>query len=284
MRLFNRWARVATVVGAGAVALGVVGTVAAQSTGDPWWHDVFGIQPLVGHSTEGEVAISKGDPRLTYDLMSGSLGRARQEFQAGSDEYIGCQVFTDPSDGQFLTCAARDALGETLECTTMFEPGEFELRQHMMLNAALNLTDQHYVIIAVDRAEGFCASLQVMAASADFLVPREPLSECTELNSVDLGPFGGSPVIVPNNACVKVTRFAKPNWRYGPNRTMQVQNPTGNAYPVEFDYKQACTNKQGSGRFDHNFDDQYLPGLSDACTLFIKLKGGGNGIISLRYW
>ncbi|HEY6724635.1 MAG TPA: hypothetical protein VI197_11415 [Polyangiaceae bacterium] len=281
MRLINRWARVATAAAAGALVLGV-GTVAAQSTGDPWWHEIFQAGPDNGQSEQGEVAIVR-NPALGFDLMSGSLGRAKQAFPE-TEEYIGCQVFTDPNDGQFLTCAARDAFGSTLECTTLYEPGEFQLRQHMMLNAALNLTDTHYVAIAVNRNSGECASLQVMAASADFLAPREPLSECTEQNSVDLGPFGGSPVIVPNNACVKVTRFAKPSWKYGPNRTMQLQNPAGNAYPVEFDYKQVCTNQKGSGRFDHNFDDQYLPGLSDTCTLFIKLKGRGNGIISLRYW
>ena len=281
MRLTNRSVRVATAAAAGALALGV-GTVAAQSTGDPWWHEVFQTGPDNGQSEQGEVTIVR-NPALGFDLMSGNLGRAKQAFPE-TEEYIGCQVFTDPGDGQFITCAARDIDGQTLECTTMYSPTQFQLRQHMMLNAALNLTDTHYVAVAVNRNNGECASLQVMAASADFLVPREPLSECTEQNSVDLGPFGGSPVIVPNTACVKVTRFAKPNWRYGPNRTMQLQNPTGNAYPVEFDYKQACTNKQGSGRFDHNFDDNYLPGLSDACTLFIKLKGRGNGVISLRYW
>lgn len=281
MRSINRWARVATAAAAGALALGV-GTVAAQSTGDPWWHEIFQTGASNGQSEQGEVTIVRNPP-LGIDLMSGSLGRAKQAFPE-TGEYIGCQVFTDPNDGQFLTCAARDAFGNTLECSTLYEPGQFELRQHMMLNAALNLTDTHYVAIAVNRLSGECASLQVMAASADFLVPREPLGDCTEANSIDLGPFGGSPVLVPNNACVKVTQFAKPNWKYGPNRTMQLQNPAGNAYPVEFDYKQVCTNKQGNGRFDHNFDDQYLPGLSDACTLFIKLKGTGNGIVSLRYW
>lgn len=282
MRLTKRWARLAAGAAAGVLALGV-GSVAAQSTEEPWWHEVFGTGPANGQSDTGEVTIVR-NPALGFDLMSGNLGRARQEFQAGTGEYIGCQVFTDPNDGQFLDCAARDAFGATLECTTMYEPGQFELRQHMMLNAALNLTDTHYVAVAVNRLSGECASLQVMAASADFLAPREPLSECTESNSVDLGPFGGSPVSVPNNACAKVTRFAKPTWKYGPNRTMQLQNPAGNVYPLEFDYKQACTNRQGSGRFDQNFDDQYLPGLSDACTLFIKLKGQGDGLISLRYW
>lgn len=282
MRLSKRWARVATAAAAGAVALGV-GTVAAQSTGDPWWHEVFATGPDNGQSETGEVTIAPNFfPGL--DMMSGNLGRARQGFQAGTGEYIGCQVFTDPSDGQFLTCAARDAAGNELECLTQFTANEFALREHMMLNAALNLTDTHYVAVTVSRTSGECTTLQVMAASADFLAPREPLSECTESNSVDLGPFGGSPVTVPNNACVKVTKFAKPNWKWGPNRTMQLQNPSGNVYPVEFDYKQACTNRAGSGRFDSNFDDQYLPGLNDTCTLFIKLKGQGNGLISLRYW
>jgi len=280
MRVTKRWARVATACAAGAFALGV-GTVAAQSDDEPWWYEIFQAGPDFSQSEVGEVSVvMNGIGGL--DWMSGNLGRAREEF-AETGEYIGCQIITDPNDGQFITCAARDRAGQTLECTIQYEPGEFALRQHMMLNAAVNLTDSHYVAIAVN-PNGECALLQVMASSADFLAPREPLSECTEANSVDLGPFGGSPVSVPNNACVKITRFAKPNWKYGPNRTLQLQNPTGNRYPVPYEYKQTCTGANGSGQFDVNYDNQYLPGMSDACTLFIKLEGAGNGTLSLRYW
>jgi len=283
MRLTKRWGRVAIAAAAGALAIGV-GTVAAQSPPSRWWHVIFQTGPLANQSTNGEVHIELSTPG-GLGIMSGNLGRARQEFPR-TGEYIGCQIITDPADGQFITCAAKDAAGKVLECTTLFEPDEFELRRHMMLNAAVNLTDTHYVAIGV-KSNGECAWLQVMAASADFLVPREPLNDCTEANSIDLGNFGGSPITVPNNACVKVTRFAKflsPPWKYGPNRTLQLQNPSGNVYPIDFDYKQACTGAQGSGRFNSNYNDQYLPKMSDACTLFVKLKGKGNGIISLRYW
>jgi hypothetical protein len=280
MRLTKRWARGATACAAGALALGV-GTVAAQSGEDPWWYEVFQTGPDLDQSTNGEVKIvENGEGGLNW--MSGNLGRARQEFPE-TGEYIGCQIITDPNDGQFITCAARDAAGHELDCTILYEPTQFALRQHMMLTAAVNLTDSHYVAVGV-KQNGECGVLQVMASSADFLAPREPLNECTEQNSVDLGAFGGSPVSVPNNACAKITKFAKPNWKYGPNRTLQLQNPTGNRYPVPFEYKQTCTGAQGSGQFDTNFDNQYLPGISDACTLFFKLEGAGNGTLSLRYW
>jgi hypothetical protein len=280
MRLTKRWSRTATACTAGAIALGI-GTVAAQSTGDPWWYDVFQTGPLFAQSERGEVRVAFNTV-FGFHMMSGNLGRARQEFPK-TGEYIGCQVFTDPNDGQFLTCAARDAAGNTLECTTIYVESTFLLREHMMLNAAVNLTDTHYIAVPVDPITGECLSMQVMAASADFLGKGEPPDPgCTEANSIDLGVFGGSPVSVRNDACVKVTQFAP--WPYGPNRTMQLQNPTGGGYPIPFEYEQTCTGASGSGRFDHNFDDQFLPGMSDACTLFIKLRGSGNGNISLRYW
>ena len=281
MKLTKRWSRTATACAAGAIALGI-GTVAAQSQGDPWWYDVFQTGPLFAQSEEGEVRVAFNTV-FGFHLMSGNLGRAKQEFP-DTGEYIGCQVFSDPNDGQFLTCAARDAAGNTLECTTIYVESNFMLREHMMLNAAVNLTDTHYIAVPVDPITGECLSMQVMAASADFLGdggPPDP-GQCTEANSIDLGVFGGSPVSVPTDACVKVTQFAP--WPYGPNRTMQLQNPTGSGYPIPYEYEQTCTGASGSGQFDTNFDDQFLPGMSDACTLFIKLLGSGNGTISLRYW
>jgi len=281
MRLSKRWARIATVGAVGALALGA-GTVAAQSPpgDDPWWRQVFDLGGS-NQSAVGEVHIVKGTP--FGDIMSGNLGRARRDFPV-TKEYIGCQITTNPDDGQFVKCAARDINQVTLDCTLQFEPGEFELRQHMMLTAAGNLTDSNYITVYVDPVTKECLSLDVVASSADFLAPREPLSGCTESNSIDLGPFGGSPITVPGNACVKVTKFAKPNWKYGPNRTMQLQNPTATAYPVPMEYKQTCTGAKGTGQFDFHYDNQYLPGLSDACTLFIKLKGLSSQSIALRYW
>lgn len=279
MMLTKRWSRIAAACAAGALALGV-GTVAAQSQGDPWWWDAFSIGPISFQSDDGAVTIETDT--VLGDVMSGSLGRAREAFPE-TGEYIGCSITSVDGDGQFMTCAARDAAGNTLTCTNVWGAGVFAIRQQTMMNAAVNLTDSHYLAVTVDTS-GTCSSIQVVASSADFLANRELPSDCTETNSVDLGPFGGSPVSVPNNACVKVTRFAKPFWPYGPNRTMQLQNPSGTAYPVPYSYEQACTGANGSGQFDSNFDDQYLPGLSDACPLFIKLKADGNGIISLRYW
>ena len=281
MRSNNRWSRRAIAGATGVLALGL-GTVAAQSQPETWWHDIFQIGPIWGQSEFGEVTITSGVTG-PYDVMSGNLGRARQSF-ASTGEYIGCQVFTDITDGQYLTCAARDAQGNTLECSNIFTPGEFMLREHMLLNAALNLTDSHFVAVQVNPLTGACVSLQVLASSADFLADGEPPNEeeCTLSNSIDLGVFGGSPVTVPNNACVKVTEYAP--WPYGPGRTMQLQSPSGSAYPVPYQYAQSCTGASGSGQIDAAFDDQYLPGLSDACPLFIKLMSDGNGVISLRYW
>lgn len=281
MKLTNRWSRTATACAAGALVLGL-GTVAAQSQGDFWWHNIFDTGPAFGHSVQGEVTISIGGPG-PFDSMSGNLGRARASFpQTG--EYIGCQVTTDFMDGQTLTCAARDAEGNDFQCITQFTPGGFAMREHMLLNAALNLTDSHYLVVNVDPDTQECVSLQVMASSADFLAEggSPTPGNCSSTNSVDLGPFGGSPVTVATNACVKVTAFA--SWPYGPNRTMQVQNPSGNSYPVPFTYQQSCTGANGSGQFDHNYDDQFLPGMSDACPLFIKLQGSPTGTIALRYW
>jgi hypothetical protein len=224
------------------------------------------------------------DGPLPFYTMSGNLGKARQAFET-TGEYIGCQIITDVTDGQFITCAARDELGNTLECTTIFTAGEFMQREQMLLNAGLSLTDSHYVSVTVDPNNFRCISLQVLASSADFLADGEPpLAQCTEADSIDLGAFGGSPVTVPNNACVKVTQFAQPNWTYGPGRTMQVQSSGGTSYPVGYEYTQSCTGASGAGQFDSAFDDQYLPGLSDQCPLFIKLMGSGSGSITLRYW
>ncbi len=283
MRFIKRWSRTATAVAVGALVLGG-GTVAAQSQGeDPWWWNVFATGPTYFQSTDGEVSIDTDNP-LGFDIMSGNLGKAKANFEE-TGEYIGCQILTNPTDGQYVMCAARDRYGNTLYCESQFVQSTFLLREHMLLNAAVNLTDSHYISVNVDRVTGQCRSIQVMASSADFLADREsPTSACTEANSVDLGAFGGSPISVPNDACVKVTRFAKPFWQYGPNRTMQLQNPSGTAYPTPYEFEQSCTNATGSGQFDGNFDDQYLPGISDACPLFIHLMGNGNGIISLRYW
>ena len=282
MRLSKRWARIAAASTVGAMALVGAGTVAAQSGTGPWWWAVFQAGDLASQSLAGEVRIVHNEAGT---VMSGNLGRARRDFPI-TGEYIGCQIMTNPDDGQFVTCAARDSLGAVADCTLQFEPGEFELRQHMMLNAAVNLTDSNYIAVTMDPVTEECISLEVMASSADFLAPREPLSMCTESNSIDLGVFGGSPITVAANACVKVTKFAKPNWKYGPNRTMQLQNPTAsaNAYPIPIEYKQTCTGAKGTGQFDFHYDNQYLPGLSDACTLFIKLKGKSNQTIALRYW
>src|SRR5690606_33284888 len=283
MRVTNRWSRTATACAVGALALGL-GSVAAQSQmEDPWWHDVFQTGPLFGHSERGEVTVTLEGTQ--NHVMSGNLGKARQSFPE-TGEYIGCDIFSDPNDGQFITCAARDAEGVTLECTSIFVQSTFLLREHMMLNAAINLTDSHYVVVNVDPLTQECLSIQVMASSADFLADggSSTSNECDEANSVDLGKFGGPPVSVPNDACVKVTQFAQPDWPYGPGRTMQVQNPAGTVYPVAYEYEQSCTGADGSGQFDSNFDDQYLPGLSDACPLFINLLGQGDGTLSLRYW
>jgi hypothetical protein len=262
-----------------------LGTVAAQSQQPtPWWHDVFQTGPIFGHSERGEVTISTDGP-LPYFVMSGNLGKAKQLFPT-TGEYIGCQIFSDPNDGQFITCAARDAEGGTLECTSIYVQSTFLLREHMLLNAAVNLTDSHYVVVNVDPLTQECLSVQVMASSADFLADGGPSTpgDCNELNAVDLGGFGGPPVSVPTDACVSVSQFAQPDWSYGPNRTMQLQNSAGSGYPVTYEYVQSCTGASGSGQFDGNFDDQYLPGLSDACPLFIKLLGDGNASLSLRYW
>src|SRR6187399_2603692 len=113
MRFSKRWARVATACAAGALALGV-GTVAAQSGEEHWWYEVFQTGPDADQSEDGEVKIVFGnnnDP----DVMSGNLGRARQEFPE-TGEYIGCQIVTNPDDGQFIKCAARDSAGMELTC------------------------------------------------------------------------------------------------------------------------------------------------------------------------
>jgi hypothetical protein len=82
-----------------------------------------------------------------------------------------------------------------------------------------------------------------------------------------------------------VTEFAQPNFPYGPNRTMQLQAPAGTTtFPLPYEFEQTCTSAAGGGSISALWHDQYRPGLSDACQLYIKLGGDGSGTIALAYF
>jgi hypothetical protein len=281
MRWTKRASRIAILMAATSVVLGV-GTVAAQS-GEPWWteQDIADSADVV--TMDGSVAVN-----VPFGLATGSIMKAKENFP-DTGEYIGCVITTVRDDGQFLTCTARDAAGEELFCDSVIADGpvEFTQRDQTAILAAASINENSFVGFQV--AGGECLSITVSNSSADFLASEGGgtggVEDCTLNNSVNLGAFGGSSVSVPNNGCAVVVQFAKPFWTYGPGRTMQLQNPSGNTtYPLDFEYAQSCTGAGGAGRFDHAWDDQFLPGISDQCPLFIKLSGNGSGSIGLKYF
>ncbi len=275
MILRRKWSRKAIAASVGLALLGG-GTVAAQSM-TPWWITTDLAPAAVVSVQNGAVAVN-----TSSSLFSGSIARAKEKF-ATTGEYIGCNVTSFGDNGQFIKCAARDAQGQTASCQTLFVGSTLTLRQTMMLNAAMNINHDSYIYISHNG--GDCESITVSNTSADFLANEGGVGSCNASNSVDIGAFGGSAVSVPNNGCAKVTKFAKPFWKYGPNKTMQLQNPGGNtSYPLGYEFAQSCTGAYGTGTFDSVWDDQWLPGLSDDCTLYIKLFGSGSGNISLSYF
>jgi hypothetical protein len=264
---------------AASVALGV-GTVAAQSS-EPWWTET-------DIADSADVVTMDGSVAVNANLATGHIKKAAANYP-DTGEYIGCVITTAPGDGQFLTCAARDADGGELTCDSIYGDGpvEFTQREQTAILAAASINENSFIGFSV--VSGECDTVTVSNSSADFLASEGGgtggVEECDLNNSVNLGAFGGSSVSVPNDACAKVVQFAQPFWNYGPGRTMQLQNPSGTtSYPLDYEYAQACTGASGSGTFDSGWDDQYLPGISDQCPLFIKLKGNGSGTFGLNYY
>jgi len=265
------------------VVLLMVGAVAAQVIEEPWWTewDIADSADVV--TMDGSVAVNLG-----AQLATGSILKAKANYPT-TGEYIGCSVTAIPDNGQFLTCVARDAAGEQLFCESIIAAGptDFTLRQQTILMAAASINENSFM--GFSAAGGECTSVTVSNSSADFLAAGSGsgggVESCTSNNSIDLGAFGSAPVSVVNDSCVTVTQFAQPNFPYGPNRTMQLQNPAGTtAYPLAYEFQQTCTGAAGEGSFAAGWNDQYLPGLSDACPLYIKLGGDGSGTIELAYF
>ncbi len=277
----RRWSLKATLVTTSVVFLGV-GTVAAQSVDVPWWVDSGLVYVADGVTVDGSVVISE-------DGFSGSLAKAKANYPE-TGEYIGCNVTAIPGNGQFIRCAARDAAGETSFCQSVYIGSELDFRKATALNVAMSINADSYIYVEHGGTSGDeCQLVEVSNTSADFLAfeggGTGGVEDCTLGNSTNLGAFGGAPVSVSNDACLVVTQFANPQFNYGPNRTMQLQNSGGStSYPLSYEYSQTCTGAAGSGNFDHGWDDQYLPGLDDDCPLFIKLQGNGAATVSLNYY
>jgi hypothetical protein len=264
---------------AASVALGV-GTVAAQSS-EPWWTET-------DIADSADVVTMDGSVAVNANLATGHIKKAAANYP-DTGEYIGCVITTAPGDGQFLTCAARDADGGELTCDSIYGDGpvEFTQREQTAILAAASINENSFIGFSV--VSGECDTVTVSNSSADFLASEGGgtggVEDCTVSNSVNLGAFGGPAVSVPNDSCAAVVQFAQPFWNYGPGRTLQLQNPAGNtAYPLSYEYKQACTGANGTGTFNATWDNQYLPGISDQCPLFIKLNGPGSSSITLNYF
>lgn len=271
----RKWSRKATAASVGLALLGG-GTVAAQSM-EPWWISTDLAPAAVVSVQNGAVAINSSG-----GLFSGSIARAKSKFDT-TGEYIGCNVTSFGDNGQFINCAARNAQGQTASCESVFLGSTLTFAQTAMLSAAMNINADSYVLVSHNG--GNCQSITVSNTSANFLVNEGGVASCNAGNSVDIGAFSGSAVSVPNNGCAKVTKFAKPYFPYGPGRTMQLQNPSGTtSYPLSYEYSQSCTGAYGAGSFTAVWNDQFLPGISDACTLYIKFFGNGSGSISLKYF
>ncbi len=267
----------------GAACLLIAGTVAAQSGGEPWWIEADIASPIDVVTQDGSVAIST----LGF---SGSLAKAKANYPE-TGEYIGCTMTALPDNGQLVRCAARTASGETLSCESLYLGSELDFRKALTLTAAQSINADSFIVVSVEEDGEDCLSITVSNSSADFLVLEGGgtgdggVESCNMSNSVNLGAFGGSPKSVPNDGCAVVTQFAQPFFQYGPNRTMQLQNPSGSTgYPLQYEYKQSCTGASGTGTFNATWHDQFLPGMNDQCPLYIKLEGNGSGNISLSYF
>lgn len=271
-------------IGVTAAVLGVgVGTVAAQSMGTPWWTQTGLVVPA-------DVTVNDGSVSVYGTAFSGSIAKAKANFPT-TGEYIGCKVTAVANNGQTIECAARDADGVTGSCFLNVTDANLGRREAVFINTISSIGPDSYVTIDYNGGTGQCLAVSLSQTSADFLAFEGGngggggVSECEQSNSTNLGGFGGSGAAVNDAGCAMVAQFAQPFFSYGPDRTMQLQNPAGTtSYPLAYEYAQSCTGASGSGTFDAAWDDQFLPGLSDACPLYIKLGGSGAGTITLSYF
>lgn len=282
MRWTKRGSRIAIGIVASSVLLGV-GTVGAQMVEVKWWEEADIAESADFVTMDGSVVVNGNQ-------ATGSIRVAKENFPE-TGEYIGCVATSYHDNGQYVTCAARDAEGNELKCDSHLAEGtaNYTMREQSMILAAAAIDESSFIGFATDGPDDECFFVTVSNSSADFLASEGGgtggVEDCDQSNSVNLGPFGGSSVSVPNDACATVVQFAQPWWNYGPNRTMQLQNPSGTTqYPLDYEYNQDCTGASGSGTFEHAWDDQYLPGISDQCPLYIKLFGSGGATVSLNYF
>ncbi len=103
---------------------------------------------------------------------------------------------------------------------------------------------------------------------------------CTVETAVDLGLDGHS-VAVPTDGCVKVDS-AYPSW-WG-TRSMALQNNNADAYPIPFEWSNACESRSGSGTFEADWQSLVIGPVSDQCPTLIDLQGPSGGQVALRYF
>ncbi len=104
--------------------------------------------------------------------------------------------------------------------------------------------------------------------------------DCTVETAVDLG-LDGHGVTVPTDGCVKVDS-AYPSW-WG-TRNMVLQNSDGNAYPIPFEWSNACESRSGSGTFGADWQSPVIGPVSAQCPTLIDLQGPSGGQVTLRYF
>jgi hypothetical protein len=105
-------------------------------------------------------------------------------------------------------------------------------------------------------------------------------NDCTIAAAVNLGIDGHS-VTVPTNGCVKVDS-TYPSW-WG-TRNMMLQSSGGNAYPIPFEWRNACTSRSGSGTFSADWQSPVFGPVSAQCPTLIDLQGPSGGQVTLRYF
>lgn len=73
-----------------------------------------------------------------------------------------------------------------------------------------------------------------------------------------------------------------PNW-WG-TRDMELQTLAGGAYPVPFQWSNACAGSGGSGMFSGDWQQQVLGPTSGQCATLVQLLGSDTGQVTLRYY
>ncbi len=100
-----------------------------------------------------------------------------------------------------------------------------------------------------------CETESCQAGKCD---PAEP----GDGDCIDMGPDGNN-VTVPTDACVRVLSGYPEWWN---TRPMQVQVVTAGAYPVMFQWSNACSGGGGTGQFTYDWQNQILSPTNESIS------------------